>query len=147
MSLYEGGIRFVNAKGDALLITLAQRMVLFPKPEDCRKSNGGASMVLLCFDDANEVVFQGKPLKQVCLQLPADEPSNTTWLEAMCSSLHLNRKDMIMARNPTGYSFQSHNEGNTSTTTGGMPFVQCYCGVKDGVLFPMEEGLLFFKCV
>jgi hypothetical protein len=154
MSLYEGGIRFINAKGETIVITSAQRMVVFPKPEDCRrKSSCGAvnNMVLLCFDEVNNevVLFQGKPLKQMCFQLPEEPSNNTTWLtlEAMCSSLHINRNDMIMAQNPSGYSFQSHTEGNTSTTTGGMPFVQCYYGVKDGVLFPMGEGLLFFKCV
>ena len=26
-----------------------------------------------------------------------------------------------------------------------MPFVRCYRGVKDGALFPLEEGLLFFR--
>ena len=26
-----------------------------------------------------------------------------------------------------------------------MPFVSCYLGVNDGVLYPLEEGLLFYK--
>jgi hypothetical protein len=43
------------------------------------------------------------------------------------------------------YQFVSHQEQGTSTTTGGMPFVKCYAGVNDGVLYPLAEGLLFYK--
>jgi hypothetical protein len=43
------------------------------------------------------------------------------------------------------YQFVSHQEQGTSTTTAGMPFVKCYAGVNDGVLYPLQEGLLFFK--
>jgi hypothetical protein len=41
--------------------------------------------------------------------------------------------------------FQSHETPDQSTTTGGMPFVNCYHGVQDGILYPLEEGLLFYK--
>ena len=43
------------------------------------------------------------------------------------------------------YNFKSDETEGTSTTTAGMPYVKCYEGVNDGVLFPLEEGLLFFK--
>ncbi|KAL3937673.1 MAG: hypothetical protein SGBAC_007274 [Bacillariaceae sp.] len=41
--------------------------------------------------------------------------------------------------------FTSHIEMGTSTTTSGMPFVSCNRGVQDGVLYPLKQGLLFFK--
>jgi Histone chaperone Rttp106-like len=44
-----------------------------------------------------------------------------------------------------GSSFESFQPPNTSTTSGGLPFVTCYSGVNDGVLYPLREGLLFFK--
>jgi hypothetical protein len=43
------------------------------------------------------------------------------------------------------YQFRSHAAEGTSTTTSNMPFVQCYAGVQDGVLFPLQQGLLFYK--
>jgi len=42
-------------------------------------------------------------------------------------------------------NFKSYQAPNISTTTSGMPFVSCYLGVNDGVLYPLQEGLLFFK--
>mmetsp|Transcript_8471 Transcript_8471/g.16382 ORF Transcript_8471/g.16382 Transcript_8471/m.16382 type:complete len:544 (-) Transcript_8471:202-1833(-) len=42
-------------------------------------------------------------------------------------------------------NFESYQPPNTSTTTAGMPFVGCYLGVNDGVLYPLREGLLFYK--
>lgn len=43
--------------------------------------------------------------------------------------------------------FTSHIEIGTSTTTSGMPYVSCNRGVQDGVLYPLKQGLLFFKYV
>lgn len=34
---------------------------------------------------------------------------------------------------------------SVSMNLGGMPFLRCYSGVNDGVMFPLETGLLFFK--
>ncbi|CAJ1951974.1 unnamed protein product [Cylindrotheca closterium] len=42
-------------------------------------------------------------------------------------------------------AFYSHIDIGTSTTTSGMPFVSCNRGVQDGVLYPLKQGLLFFK--
>jgi hypothetical protein len=156
MTLYERGMKCVNGKGDTFVIitSAAHRIVVFPNPQDCRlkKKEGANMMVLLCFHNKNDtVVFQDKALKQVCFALPAVEKehsSKMTWIEVLCKSLSIPPKETIMAQNPkSGYTFESFKEGNTSTTTGGMPFVQCYYGVKDGVLFPMKQGLLFFKYV
>jgi len=44
-----------------------------------------------------------------------------------------------------GYAFRSDHNAAFSHTTGGMPFVKCYQGVNDGALYPLKEGLLFFK--
>lgn len=43
------------------------------------------------------------------------------------------------------FQFISEKEMNTSTTTSGMPFVKCHKGVQDGAIYPMEQGLLFYK--
>mmetsp|Transcript_16056 Transcript_16056/g.22865 ORF Transcript_16056/g.22865 Transcript_16056/m.22865 type:complete len:291 (+) Transcript_16056:34-906(+) len=44
------------------------------------------------------------------------------------------------------YSFQSvDSSANTKVMQGKMPFLKCFHGVNDGVIYPMEQGLLFFK--
>ena len=46
----------------------------------------------------------------------------------------------------SSYVFQSDDGGaNKSIMQGLMPYLKCYNGVNDGVIYPMEEGLLFFK--
>lgn len=162
MTLYESGIRCVNVKNQVVLISpqAVERMVMFPKPEDCRSTaKPCGDMVLLCLDKKDSSTqFNGKALTQLCLQLPKESPlkddTSTSWLQVLCSSLSLNAKTQVaIVQNPKNlkdrsrYAFKSHDEGTTSSTTAGMPYVQCYYGVKDGVLYPMQEGLLFFKCV
>ena len=157
MTLHEQGIRFANAKNQFLLIPpqTVERIVMFPKPEDCRKVGKqdvySGDMVLLCLQ--NDTNFNDKPLTQVCFQPPkGDSPTASSWLDLFCTCLRLNKKRQVAIvqnpKNPTDrsrYSFRSHDPGGTSSTTAGMPYVQCYHGVKDGALYPMEEGLLFFK--
>jgi hypothetical protein len=44
------------------------------------------------------------------------------------------------------FAFRSSGEeGGGSTTTENMPYVGCYRGFHDGALFPLREGLLFYK--
>mgnify|MGYP003335532145 CR=1 FL=1 len=47
--------------------------------------------------------------------------------------------------NNNHYCFKSYQPPNSSSTTAGMPFVNCYLGVNDGALYPLKEGLLFYK--
>lgn len=62
-----------------------------------------------------------------------------SWIRAL-------RQSLVMTQSLcTGSTFRSHEERETSTTTGGLPFVQCHYGVHDGVLFPYPQGLLFYK--
>lgn len=158
MTLYEKGIRCVNAKNQILLVLpqYVERLVMFPKPEDCRATSkpSGGNMVLLCLDSISTLLFNDKALPQVCFQLPNKSPNDTTsWIDLFCLSLSLSKKQVASVQNPKSrdenkrHAFKSHDEGTTSSTTASMPFVQCYHGVKDGVLYPMQEGLLFFKYV
>jgi len=72
------------------------------------------------------------------------------WLRILCTALHFEERRVArVAVVGNGVirkgAFASYQEEGTSTTTGGMPFVKCYLGVQDGALFPLKEGLLFFK--
>ena len=47
--------------------------------------------------------------------------------------------------NKNNFVFCSEGESGRTTTTEAMPYVGCYQGFNDGALFPLREGLLFFK--
>jgi hypothetical protein len=132
-------------------------------------------MMLLCFQDNEShdcqvVTFKGKALSQLCFQVPTtvlddaildDESNNTnhsstteTWIRLICRSVQLERTKYVYqihipnsSNKPTTtqWSFRSYQDQNYASTASGMPYVNCYHGVQDGSLFPMKEGLLFFK--
>ena len=121
------------------------------------------------------VMFRNKPLKQVCFQLPTYPSSSNAdgsvgenaqlteenWWSGLSSSLFAGSKssdcitrvhtpiekpEYVKGKSVGEFAFQSEGEpGSGSTTTEGMPYVGCYHGFNDGALFPMKEGLLFFK--
>jgi hypothetical protein len=148
-------------------------IIVFPKPADCVPTckTAKSPMMLLCFQDNSEdetdgqVTFKDKPLSQLCFQVPTtvdkvlvDDESNKghnpteTWIRMICRSVRLERtKNVYEIHNPNGgkvttqWSFKSYQDQNYASTASGMPYVNCYHGVQDGSLFPMKEGLLFFK--
>ena len=123
-------------------------------------------MVLICLEEG--VMFRNKPLKQVCFQLPtypsqstAEDDNSTqlneaSWWDGLTSSLftedEAKKSDIIRVnasmetgKSSNGFVFKSAGEQGSSSTTEGLPFVGCYQGFNDGALFPLKEGLLFFK--
>ncbi|GAX17775.1 hypothetical protein FisN_24Hh158 [Fistulifera solaris] len=160
---YEHGMRFTDKKGESMVVRHIKHMVVFPKPEDCNKNKNVTDMVLLIPNDP--VTYKSKPQTQICFPLPAvtpdcdnDEDSDgldptDQWIAVLCRSCHYGVAKVARVLNPAietttafwRYQFQSHQDEATSTTTGGMPFVKCYYGVQDGALYPLLEGLLFFK--
>ncbi len=135
-TLFEQGIYCCNAKNETfkLLPNNAGKLVVFPKPEDIKK-RGTRHMILLTLEQ--KVMFKNKELSQICFQLPQDP----LFLDSFRAALDLTD----MAQVGQGWTFKSHIESSTSTTTGGLPCVRCYHGVNDGHLFPLEQGILFFK--
>ena len=157
---------FVLASGSV------ERMIVFPKPQDCQPSKKvPTDMVLLLLQPSTVCCYKKKTLQQVCLQLPASLPEwnasddddddddwsnldhSDQWTRVFSTSLGLSTDQISRIINPSSsadthfwkWQFESYESDEYSTTTGGMPFVSCHCGVQDGVLFPMPEGLLFFK--
>lgn len=120
------------------------------------------------------VEFRNKKMEQICFQLPQhkSEPisngENMTaqqltkvcidmfeqiLVETIESCLHLHNR-IYRIYNPKyhntemldTYVFRSDDGGAEKTImNGAMPYIKCYSGVNDGVLYPMEQGLLFFK--
>jgi hypothetical protein len=120
------------------------------------------------------VEFRNKKLDQICFQLPQhkSEPITdggnmtaqqltkvcidrfeNTIIEHIETCLHLHNR-IYRIYNPKyhniemidTYIFKSDDGGAEKTImNGAMPYIKCYSGVNDGVLYPMEQGLLFFK--
>ena len=147
----------------------------YKKMKQLAKNGGGSGgkkdkgipghMVLICLEEGT--MFRNKPLKQVCFQLPtypsqsAEGDNNSTqlneksWWNGLSSSLFTEDKatsgiirvnaSMETGKSSNGFVFKSAGEQGSSSTTEGLPFVGCYQGFNDGALFPLKEGLLFFK--
>lgn len=58
---------------------------------------------------------------------------------------HQQEPDICMNMIQKKKQFVSNTDEQISTTTSSLPYVTCYLGVQDGVLYPMEDGLLFYK--
>lgn len=144
-------------------------LILFAKPEDFKlqmtNKVPNAHLVLLKLHPDANVQFQSKPVQeQVCFSLswvkgkgptgPSDASTNG-WEEATKAWRQIleeclggsNNPNLVSCQVQAGSSspFLSFSTPDQSTTTGGMPFVKCYHGVQDGVLYPLREGILFFK--
>jgi hypothetical protein len=126
-------------------------------------------------DGNKNVIFRNKALGQVCIQLPSyppvvgddgaavdgAEPTEEDWwngiFTALCPSgcsitrvnCSLDKPSYSTTTTTTNgnvrYCFKAEGATGSTTTTEEMPFVGCYHGMNDGALFPLREGLLFFK--
>ena len=81
------------------------------------------------------------------------------WVDLLAKTFDVSSEKVVLVSNPAyltddgreeraycgRYEFKSDETEGTSTTTAGMPYVKCYESVNDGVMYPLEEGLLFFK--
>jgi hypothetical protein len=170
VQLYDNGyLVATQVKDPSVLLVIppeaVSHLVLFAKPEDYKsivanKKAPGAHMVLLKLQ-SDKIVFQGKPVKeQVCFPLswtkglgPTGPSGETGWMDATAAWRHV-LETCLQHPNLTTCQvesqrgkgpFLSYQEPSLSSTTGGVPFVTCYHGVQDGVLYPMKEGLLFYK--
>ena len=149
-----------------------QNMIWFRKPEDYKSLKQlkegkpiPGHMVLLCLEDGTS--FRNKALTQICFQLPSypsaesnedDGHNEEEWYNGFSSLLSkassitrvlakMDKQSTNNTKRGGGYMFQAGEgaTGNTSSTTEGLPFVGCNRGFNNGALFPLREGLLFFK--
>ena len=90
-------------------------------------------------NDWKEATRAWRHVLETCLGGPHNNPSLVVALVADSSPEHDQDQGTAL--------FVSAQSPDQSTTTGGMPFVKCYHGVQDGALFPLKEGLLFYKYV
>jgi hypothetical protein len=166
ISFFGGNIRATDVKTatEAWRLTSAQvtQVVVFPKPEDCKKpmAKKSADVVMLHLAEPLTIRTQKKPVTQISFVLPTDLPSwrnapdgssiedpTVAWMQVLHQAL--GNPKLVRVQHPSAAApsaFRSYQADRVSTTNGGMPFVTCYQGTKDGVLYPLTDGgLLFYK--
>lgn len=173
MKLHKTGIALSNQKQEELVTipsSSVENLIWFRKGEEYKKMKSSSGkkkplpghMVLICFKQDAKVMFRSKGLNQVCLQLPSYAEGGETegqftekqWWDGLQTALCSGNNNMVRVHskmdnftleNTECFTFQSEGASGSSTTTEGMPYVGCYHGLNDGVLYPLREGLLFFK--
>lgn len=167
LEFYQGVVRAMDAKAPTvqawrLKANQVAQVVLFPKPEDCKKDPAKKStdICLLHLKEPLPVKNQKKPVTQVSFHLPAalpvwktppnvaSEDSTVAWNQVLQQYLqNYSSAKTVRVHHPqatTPVAFKSYQQDGVSTTSGGMPFVNCYHGTKDGVLYPLMDGSLLF---
>ena len=175
LQLYQNGLILTNPKKPEEMIPIPkaslENVIWFRKMEEYKKLKTPSGkkplpghMILICFESSKKVMFRNKELTQVCFQLPSysqdgsddkEQFSEEQWWgglgTALCSEddkmIRVGAKMDIPSWGTTSDSFVFQSEGapGSSSTTEGMPYVGCYHGLNDGLLYPIQDGLLFFK--
>lgn len=86
-----------------------------------------------------------KPCHQICLQIPKE---HTAFVRDRFQKIWGDTYDPgKIISVPFSTTTRSRNSADISflSEQGKVPFIQCYHGVNMGSLFPLKEGLLFFK--
>ncbi len=133
------GVQFRGKSLKQICFQLPQSILPESRPSDGEESDDGGGMMVL------------EPIRERDIELE--------WVDLLGKTFGVQPEKVVLVSNPAyltddgreerayvgRYNFKSDETEGTSTTTAGMPYVKCYEGVNDGVLFPLEEGLLFFK--
>ena len=133
------GVQFRGKSLKQICFQLPQSILPASSPSDGEESDDGGGMMVL------------EPIRERDIELE--------WVDLLGKTFGVQPEKVVLVSNPAyltddgreerayvgRYNFKSDETEGTSTTTAGMPYVKCYEGVNDGVLFPLEEGLLFFK--
>jgi hypothetical protein len=174
--LYRNGIVLTDPRDKDARIPISKarikRFLLFRRPDDYRSmkqpSGGGGGkgalpghVVLICLGGGKNnpvrkmIEFKGKPMTQVCFQLPSyggSSPTEEEWRDGLVAALLAREDGAIRIRLAMeadcvagADAFRLADEDRGTMTTGGMLFASCYRGFHNGALFPLREGLLFFR--
>mmetsp|Transcript_4851 Transcript_4851/g.7382 ORF Transcript_4851/g.7382 Transcript_4851/m.7382 type:complete len:403 (+) Transcript_4851:51-1259(+) len=114
--------------------------ILLPSP-NCAKKEGE---VLLFLHMRTPVVYKTKPLNIICWNLSNGGKD----YRAQFSLVHFTGKESVvvggLVQALLGRPHAKENAALFQSSTG-TSFLRCHKGVKEGVLFPLEVGILFFK--
>ena len=142
-------------------IVIPGSMVLVILKNESNVSFKGKKMAQICFqlekhlsdpltNQQMEGVYSLEVLGKLCV-----DSYHSKLCQMFQSTLNLDHDQMAFAFNPNYaqfqvskesiYTFKSEESGTSSTVSSGMPWLTCNRGVQDGVLYPLKEGLMFFK--
>ncbi|EEC49755.1 predicted protein [Phaeodactylum tricornutum CCAP 1055/1] len=143
---------------DMCLLLLEPNAVQFHKKNPSKNNNKTMNQVCFQLPETLPVYRKNTSNTENPLQAPRPLDPTSQWSNVLCTALGVDSSRSVARvwhpssppppycstpRNP--FIFASHQDATTSSTVDGMPFVKCYHGVHDGVLYPLREGLLFFK--
>ncbi len=132
-------------------------IVQFPNPHDCQvhhnlnARNGTAkkpagTIALLVFKKDSPVIDNKKKLTQICMTIPQE--CNDWFSAEICKALEYPIQRLIQVHCPISHPIQLSEKHNVFwSETKRIPFVSCYHHVNDGHVFPLKQGILFFKYV
>ena len=132
-------------------------IVQFPNPHDCqihhnlnaRNSTAkkpAGTIALLVFKKDTPIIDNKKTLTQICITIPKE--CNDWFSTEICKALDYPIQRLIQVHCPISHPIQLSEKYNVFwSETKRMPFVSCYHHVSDGHVFPLKQGILFFKYV
>mmetsp|Transcript_40400 Transcript_40400/g.84071 ORF Transcript_40400/g.84071 Transcript_40400/m.84071 type:complete len:497 (-) Transcript_40400:57-1547(-) len=163
LHLYEQGVQAVKQADPTTIVwtwtdwTALQEVLLLAKPTDLQQQKKIVTPVALLHGSAPLVTFRNKPYSQMCIMLPSlakDQvaqpehegltPEVWAFVQQLASLASCPLINVYSSsKTSTQSAFTSFREPGTSSTTAGLPFVACHLGTQDGVLMPLECGLVF----
>jgi hypothetical protein len=140
-SLSESGL-FLNGNSGSCVVKWPQidRIILLPNPTPSKKDGEKFLFFLL----STPVAFKTKKQSILCWSLTNGGPS----LQSHYGPVHFTGKESEVV---SGLTEALHSrplctpKRTLFQTSTGQSFLRCYKGVQEGVLFPLEQGILFFK--
>lgn len=140
-SFNETGL-YLTGNSGACVVHWAQikHIILLPNPTPSKKEGEKYLFLIL----SSPVTFKTKNHFILCWSLPNGGPT----LQAQYGPVHFTGKasEVVSGLSEALYSHPicRPNRFRFQTSTG-QSFLRCYKGVQEGTLFPLEQGILFFK--
>ncbi|GMH67425.1 hypothetical protein TrVE_jg11749 [Triparma verrucosa] len=141
MSVHESGLVFTTPKNESFNVERAavRDSVIFSKPDLYTKNQDKVTSKMMLVSFSEPVPFKKSKLTCLCMQgemknvvtyESTSGPAPDVWFSSVEKSLS------ITAFKPEPAHF---------TSTSGLPFVQCYSKTDQGTMYPLIEGVMFFK--
>ncbi|GMH49381.1 hypothetical protein TL16_g00501 [Triparma laevis f. inornata] len=141
MAVYESGLVFTTPKNESFNVSRAatRDSVIFSKPDLYTKNQDKVTSKMMLVSFSEPVPFKKSKLTCLCMQgemknvvtyETTSGPAPDVWFTSVEKSLN------TTAFKPEPAHF---------TSTSGLPFVQCYSKTDQGTMYPLIEGVMFFK--
>jgi hypothetical protein len=132
---------FLNGNSGACVVNWHQisHIIVLPNPTPSKKGEKYLFFVL-----SSPATFKAKKQTILCWSLQ----NGGSTLQAQYGPVHFtgNISEVVTGLTEALYSHPiCHPNKARFQTSGGQSYIRCYKGVQEGHLFPLEQGILFFK--